>query len=193
MLYELLCGITPFESDTKAKTFEKIQQGNILWPDHLSSEARDLLSKLLQRDPRLRIGFSSGTAEIRNHPFFHGINWHLLMKEEFPAPFVPKFSCPTDLRMFRARNFLMDLHAPKKDFSATSGTCLTELQLPDCNSISLNLESCPEANFDNQNFEQEFELPTVEDDFLFVHVDRLLSPRNLRPASASPDSSARSL
>ena len=40
----------------------------------MSPEARDLISKLMIRNPMTRLGFN-GAQEIKEHPFFNGINW----------------------------------------------------------------------------------------------------------------------
>lgn len=44
--------------------------------EHFSSEARSLLSSLLERDPKKRLGSSQADAsEIMAHAFFRDINW----------------------------------------------------------------------------------------------------------------------
>lgn len=53
-----------------------------------SSEAYDLISKLLERDPKKRIG-AKGVEEIKEHSFFTGINWTKLEKKEVKPPFIP--------------------------------------------------------------------------------------------------------
>lgn len=44
----------------------------------VSLEARQLINALLQRDPADRIGANTGANEIKQHPFFQGINWPLI-------------------------------------------------------------------------------------------------------------------
>ncbi len=50
-------------------------------------DAKDFLEKLLKRDPSKRLGAKKGIREIKEHPFFTGINWKTLIKEV--APWVP--------------------------------------------------------------------------------------------------------
>ena len=52
----------------------------------ISPEAYDLINKLLTMDPKKRLG-AKGIHEIKQHPFFAGVDWTHLM--EAPAPFVP--------------------------------------------------------------------------------------------------------
>lgn len=56
----------------------------------LSPEAYDLLEKLLRYDPEMRIGCrEAGVVEIKQHPFFRGIDWDLIERKGMQAPFVP--------------------------------------------------------------------------------------------------------
>lgn len=57
-------------------------------PAYFSEEAKDLLSKLLVRNPSKRLG-CQGSEEIKKHPFFQSVNWEdmLLLKER--PPIVP--------------------------------------------------------------------------------------------------------
>ena len=42
-----------------------------------TEEARDLIERLLMKDPRRRLGCTKGATEIKRHPFFDGIKWSL--------------------------------------------------------------------------------------------------------------------
>lgn len=55
------------------------------FPPSVSRTARDLISRLLVRNPKQRIA----DTEVLNHPFFVGIEWDKLGKLQYPAPFVP--------------------------------------------------------------------------------------------------------
>ncbi|PQE18134.1 Serine threonine- kinase gad8 protein [Rutstroemia sp. NJR-2017a BBW] len=58
--------------------------------DQISSPptAQDLLTKLLKRNPEQRLG-TNGASEIKNHPFFHGIDWHKLLQRKYEPTFKP--------------------------------------------------------------------------------------------------------
>lgn len=103
ILFEFLCGVPPFTGDTPELVFESILSARIPWDlaeeaeIELSAEARDLISKLLARDPKKRLGYR-GAAEVRAHPFFRMIEWEKITVED-PA-FVPSFDDAFDTSYF---------------------------------------------------------------------------------------------
>lgn len=42
---------------------------------NLSKEVKDLINKLLNKNPMYRIGTNGGKEEIMKHPWFNDINW----------------------------------------------------------------------------------------------------------------------
>ena len=44
---------------------------------YISKEGKDIIYRLLQKDPQKRLG-SKGIEEIKQHPWFNQINWDLL-------------------------------------------------------------------------------------------------------------------
>ncbi len=51
-------------------------------------EAISLLQGLIQRDLSKRLGnLRNGIDDIKNHPFFNGIDWNKLEKKEIEPPF----------------------------------------------------------------------------------------------------------
>lgn len=77
ILYEMIIGYPPFYSESPNDTCHKI----LNWAEtfgfpegkDISPEAIDLISKLITR-PLERLGLN-GAHEIKNHPFFKGIDW----------------------------------------------------------------------------------------------------------------------
>ncbi|KAF8406773.1 hypothetical protein HHK36_008865 [Tetracentron sinense] len=51
--------------------------------------AKQLIHALLHRDPANRLGSNSGSNEIKQHPFFLGINWPLIRCMSPPTLDVP--------------------------------------------------------------------------------------------------------
>ncbi|CAD8161483.1 unnamed protein product [Paramecium pentaurelia] len=76
LLYEMLVGYTPFrdQSNNLRVIENKIIQSEILFPDFVSNEAKDIISQLLNKDPNNRLG-SRSVDQIKKHIFFSQINW----------------------------------------------------------------------------------------------------------------------
>jgi len=55
LCYEFCCGNPPFEADNNEKTYERIKSIDLKFPDHLSTEVKDLISRILCFSPRERI------------------------------------------------------------------------------------------------------------------------------------------
>ena len=48
-------------------------------PPPLSPDARDLIERLLDPDPRTRLGSRGGAREVKEHPWFSGVDWEGLL------------------------------------------------------------------------------------------------------------------
>jgi calcium/calmodulin-dependent protein kinase I len=72
MLYILLCGFPPFFAEDNATLFEQIIQGNYTFMEpywnHISASAKDLVSRLLQTDPKRRLT----AKQVMSHPWVRG-------------------------------------------------------------------------------------------------------------------------
>nr|CCA26378.1 RPS6 protein kinase putative [Albugo laibachii Nc14] len=101
LLYEMLTGLPPFYCRDRDKLFEKIRKGDLSYPKYLSSSAKDLLNRLLERDPTRRLGTGPEDAcEIKNHPFFSDIQWDALMAGKIDPPWRPIISGALDTSQF---------------------------------------------------------------------------------------------
>ena len=65
LLYELLVGKPPFETDNHTDTYRRIQEGDIKYPAHVAPDARHLIGSFLVRDPRRRIALE----HVKTHPW----------------------------------------------------------------------------------------------------------------------------
>jgi aurora kinase, other len=65
LAYELLVGRPPFEHDSKDGTYHRILKANVQYPRRVSSEARDLIDRLLHKEPEKRLDLQS----ILSHPW----------------------------------------------------------------------------------------------------------------------------
>ncbi|KAL5216356.1 hypothetical protein ABZP36_007757 [Zizania latifolia] len=79
-LYELLYGKTPFRGPGNEETLTNVVSRGLKFPDNpaVSFHARDLIRGLLVKEPEYRLGSTRGAAEIKQHPFFEGLNWALI-------------------------------------------------------------------------------------------------------------------
>nr|AML76798.1 putative LOV domain-containing protein [Phycella sp. BC-2016] len=93
LLYEMLYGYSPFRGKTRQKTFANILHKDLKFPGSVSVslQARQLMYRLLHRDPKNRLCSNEGANEIKQHPFFHGINWALVRCTN-----PPKLDTPID-------------------------------------------------------------------------------------------------
>ncbi|RYP71920.1 hypothetical protein DL771_004523 [Monosporascus sp. 5C6A] len=90
LLYEMLTGLPPFYDENTNEMYRKILSEPLHFPgaDVVPPAAKDLLSKLLNRDPAQRLG-ANGSAEIKAHPFFHAIDWRKLLQRKYEPTFKP--------------------------------------------------------------------------------------------------------
>jgi serine/threonine protein kinase len=94
LLYELLCGITPFEGRNQQRTFEKIvhSQKHLTFPKKFEPHAKSILRRLLHPNAALRLGaLQNGGNDIREHAFFstQNIDFDKLLACETPMPYLP--------------------------------------------------------------------------------------------------------
>ncbi|XP_036698609.1 RAC-alpha serine/threonine-protein kinase isoform X2 [Balaenoptera musculus] len=83
------------------KLFELILMEEIRFPRTLSPEAKSLLSGLLKKDPKQRLGGGSEDAkEIMQHRFFASILWQDVYEKKLNPPFKPQVTSETDTRYF---------------------------------------------------------------------------------------------
>ncbi|TPX36160.1 hypothetical protein SmJEL517_g01652 [Synchytrium microbalum] len=66
MVVTLLTGTPPFESSAVKQTLDRVSRVDYVLPDSLSVEAKDLITRLLQKDPKRRLPLN----KILAHPFF---------------------------------------------------------------------------------------------------------------------------
>ncbi|KAK9156694.1 hypothetical protein Scep_003268 [Stephania cephalantha] len=88
-LFELMYGVTPFKGLDNEMTMANIVARALEFPKEplVSAPAKDLVSQLLAKDPTRRMGSTMGATAVKQHPFFHGVNWALLRCTT--PPFVP--------------------------------------------------------------------------------------------------------
>ncbi|CAN0921870.1 Serine/threonine-protein kinase D6PKL2 [Linum grandiflorum] len=90
-LHELLYGKTPFKGSGNRATLFNVVGQQLKFPEApaTSYASRDLIRGLLVKEPQQRVGVKRGATEIKQHPFFEGVNWALIRcstPPEVPRP-----------------------------------------------------------------------------------------------------------
>jgi protein-serine/threonine kinase len=79
VLYVLVCGKVPFDDQSMPALHSKIKRGHVEYPAWISSDCRDLLSRMLVVDPLQR----ASLAEVKRHP------WMIKGYDKPPDSLVP--------------------------------------------------------------------------------------------------------
>ena len=84
LLFEMLCGLPPFYVENLDKMYELIKTSSVKFPKriNLSEDAKDIIRKLLEKNPKKRLGSQNGIEEIKNHPFFQSIDFNLIEQKK---------------------------------------------------------------------------------------------------------------
>lgn len=94
--YDLLTGGSPFRASCDTKIKDKILKQKLNLPFYMSPDARDLLTRLLRKDPRKRLGthMPKDMETIRKHRFFRKIDWNKLEARNIEPPIKPVITDP---------------------------------------------------------------------------------------------------
>ena len=156
VLYSMLVGSLPFDDQELYNLYEQIKSGKFFLPSTLSLEAIDLLKRILQVDPKKRIGIN----DIKKHPWFNmektpmyrGIN---ISKEKFPCnKDVVKFILNNYFSEDKVINFdmivnMVETHACNKYTSTYYLTKINILGIDD--ECAILDENCNEGKDENKN------------------------------------------
>ncbi|PZC73477.1 hypothetical protein B5X24_HaOG209498 [Helicoverpa armigera] len=101
LLYEMLIGQSPFSGCDEDELFWSICNEMPSYPRFLSHEALTILTRLLDKDARTRLGGTECMhGDIRDQDFFHQIHWDRLERRELETPFRPRVRHPMDTQYF---------------------------------------------------------------------------------------------
>jgi serine/threonine protein kinase len=98
VLFEMFCGYHPFKPKGQ-RIDPKIYLRKTFIPDKVPKTPRDLIEKLFVSNPKKRLGYR-GADEVKQHPFFKGVDFDKVLRKEYKPPFVPKLNDDLDLRYF---------------------------------------------------------------------------------------------
>ncbi|OJJ47547.1 hypothetical protein ASPZODRAFT_63640 [Penicilliopsis zonata CBS 506.65] len=101
LVFEMCCGWSPFYAEDTQQMYKNIAFGKVRFPrDALSTEGRNFVKGLLNRNPKHRLGAKGDAKELMAHPFFDDIDWQALNRKEVIPPFKPKLKSDTDTSNF---------------------------------------------------------------------------------------------
>lgn len=101
LIFEMLVGYPPFFDNDPMGTYRKILRGKVEYPSHLSRNAKDLTSKLLQSDLSKRYGnLRGGAKDVRAHSWFAEMDWPALERLEVKPTIIPRCGGEMDTSNF---------------------------------------------------------------------------------------------
>ncbi|KAH9482608.1 Serine/threonine-protein kinase SCH9 [Psilocybe cubensis] len=90
LLFEMCCGWSPFYAEDTQQMYKNICFGKIRFPKGvINDEGKQFVKGLLNRNPKHRLGAVRDAEELKEHPFFKGIDWVALAQKKVTPPFKP--------------------------------------------------------------------------------------------------------
>ena len=86
ILFELISGAPPFFSQDENLMYKNISENKLMFPEFFSDELKDLLKRMLDKNPKNRIGIENDKSDLKNHEFFRDINWDDIMNKKIKPP-----------------------------------------------------------------------------------------------------------
>ena len=88
LIYEMLTGSAPWHHPNKKILFDMILNSPLdLSHENLSPKAKDLISNMLEKDPKKRY---STIEEVKRHSFFSSIDFNKIGSKSITPPFKPE-------------------------------------------------------------------------------------------------------
>ena len=101
LVFEMCCGWSPFYAEDTQQMYKNIAFGKVRFPrDALSTEGRNFVKGLLNRNPKHRLGANGDAEELKSHSFFADIDWSALGDKDLVPPFKPRLKSETDTQNF---------------------------------------------------------------------------------------------
>ena len=92
VLYEMLTGLPPFYSNVLGNIRDNIISKPLHLPRSMHANAKNIISRLLDRDPDQRLGANvNGASEVRQHAFFKDLGWQEVIERKNRPSFRPGY------------------------------------------------------------------------------------------------------
>lgn len=95
LAYVLLAGRPPFSSESRDELHSKIRSEQLDLDadtrlEHLSATGKAFINRLLDKDPKTRLGSAGADArDVQSDPFFEGVDWDAVSRAEPEPPLKP--------------------------------------------------------------------------------------------------------
>jgi cGMP-dependent protein kinase len=115
LVYEMEVSVSPFmdpSGDQNPMTIQKnILRGDLRFPKGINERTRKLVTSLLVKQPGRRLGGGkSGTAEVAEHDYFKELDFQMLLRKRYKAPWKPQRADPLDRSNFD--EYEVDMRVP---------------------------------------------------------------------------------
>jgi len=104
LIFEMLNGVSPFADVRRNEQMvicRQIVRLKYEFPKKFPSNAKNLVNRLLKREPHERLGMlKNGATDIKCHAWFKELKWDKLFKKELKAPWIPTVKDPLDTSNF---------------------------------------------------------------------------------------------
>ena len=105
VLYIMLTGSLPYFQGNWTEMYQRRVNGAVLqFPKGVPRLAMDMCARLLDSDPKLRIGSAGGAEEVRQHPWLAGMDWERLYSKQITPPIKPKGNADNFDPMFTGKD-----------------------------------------------------------------------------------------
>lgn len=118
IIYEMLTGLPPFYDKNRQELYNNIKNMEIdfqndigLEEKNVSEEAKDLLARILVKDPKKRLGGGErDSEEIKEHPWFSDkyLDINAVINKTEKPPYIPSLQNEDDVEHFDSQFTSMD-------------------------------------------------------------------------------------
>ncbi|KDR16839.1 Chromosomal serine/threonine-protein kinase JIL-1 [Zootermopsis nevadensis] len=95
--FQMMIGHDPFYHDDDSNNstlYYNILHHTPAIPSWFTGREEDFIRRMLEKDPKLRLGGVKGEAQnIKKHPFFNGINWDEVSRRQLLMPSLVDLGC----------------------------------------------------------------------------------------------------
>ena len=107
----MICGVPPFYSYDLNNLSQIIEKNGLKFPTdiQISESLKNLIKKLLDKNPDKRLGNNNDFNEIKNQDFFKDFNFDELLNKKIESPYKPYFDINFKNKTFENKYSYEDL------------------------------------------------------------------------------------